>query len=90
MKKKICFSGSRDKIFNVKSIQLKLIFIFWLIFSSLFMYGQDQVVFEQLTTNDGLSNGTINSIFKDSRGFMWFCTDDGLNKYDGYKFTIYK
>jgi len=75
---------------NVKSIQLKLIFIFWLIFSSLFMYGQNQVVFEQLTTSDGLSNGTINSIFKDSRGFMWFCTDDGLNKYDGYSFSIYK
>jgi signal transduction histidine kinase/ligand-binding sensor domain-containing protein len=54
------------------------------------MYGQDQVVFEQLTTNDGLSNGTIQSIFKDSRGFMWFCTDDGLNKYDGYRFSIYK
>lgn len=75
---------------NVKSLQLKLIFIFWLIFSSLFMYGQNQVVFEQLTTNDGLSNGTINSIYHDSRGFMWFCTDDGLNKYDGYSFSIYK
>jgi signal transduction histidine kinase/ligand-binding sensor domain-containing protein len=54
------------------------------------MSGQENVVFEELTTKDGLSNGTINSIFQDSKGFMWFCTDDGLNRYDGYSFKIYK
>lgn len=77
-------------MFKAKSIHLKVIFIFCLVFFSSFIYGQDHVVFEQLTTKDGLSNGTINSIFKDSRGFMWFCTDDGLNRYDGYNFKIYK
>jgi len=77
-------------LLNVKLLKLKSIFTFWLVFFSLFIYGQNPIVFEQLSTNDGLSNGTVNSVFKDSQGFMWFCTDDGLNRYDGYKFTVYK
>ena len=38
----------------------------------------------------GLSNSTIESIFQDSRGFIWFATRDGLNRYDGYQVTIFK
>ena len=46
--------------------------------------------FRHLTTSDGLSQGHVSAIVKDSKGFMWFATDEGLNKYDGYNFTIYK
>lgn len=46
--------------------------------------------FEHLGTTQGLSQGNVISIFQDSRGFMWFGTKDGLNKYDGYSFTVYK
>lgn len=46
--------------------------------------------FKQITNENGLSNTTINCIFQDSRGFMWFGTRDGLNRYDGIKVTIYK
>ena len=46
--------------------------------------------FKRLTTSDGLSQGHVSAILKDSRGFMWFATDEGLNKYDGYRFTVYK
>jgi signal transduction histidine kinase/ligand-binding sensor domain-containing protein/DNA-binding response OmpR family regulator len=46
--------------------------------------------FRHLTTNQGLSQSHINAILKDKKGFMWFGTEDGLNKYDGYKFTQYK
>lgn len=51
---------------------------------------KQQVKFEHIGTNDGLSQSNVISIFQDSRGFMWFGTRDGLNKYDGYKFTVYK
>lgn len=44
----------------------------------------------RLTTDDGLSQSFVFCILKDSRGFMWFGTKDGLNKYDGYKFTVYR
>src|SRR5687768_2953602 len=37
-----------------------------------------------------LSNNTVNTIFKDKYGFMWFGTDDGLNRYDGYGFKVFR
>jgi ligand-binding sensor domain-containing protein/signal transduction histidine kinase len=39
------------------------------------------------TTADGLAHNTVNRIVKDSRGFLWFCTADGLSRFDGYVFT---
>jgi len=43
-----------------------------------------------LTSDDGLSNIRINSILQDRRGFMWIATEDGLNRYDGNTFVVYK
>src|SRR5215813_766138 len=39
------------------------------------------------TTVDGLAHNTINKIVRDSRGILWFCTGDGLSRFDGYTFT---
>jgi ligand-binding sensor domain-containing protein/signal transduction histidine kinase len=38
------------------------------------------------TTADGLAHNAVNRIVRDSRGFLWFCTDDGLSRFDGYTF----
>lgn len=46
--------------------------------------------FKRINTNDGLSQGHVSAILKDRKGFMWFATDEGINKYDGYRFTVYK
>src|SRR5271165_37142 len=46
--------------------------------------------FTHLTIDDGLSNNRINWILQDRRGFMWFATEDGLNRYDGNAFVVYK
>ena len=45
--------------------------------------------FEHISTETGLSQSDVNCIHQDNLGFMWFGTHDGLNKYDGYKFTVY-
>jgi signal transduction histidine kinase/ligand-binding sensor domain-containing protein len=45
--------------------------------------------FSHLTTGDGLSNNTVHCVLQDSKGFLWFGTDDGLNMYDGYNFKIF-
>ncbi|MGH7599780.1 MAG: two-component regulator propeller domain-containing protein, partial [bacterium] len=45
---------------------------------------------ERLTIADGLSNNEVHCIFQDSRGFLWFGTLDGLNRYDGYTFKVFK
>lgn len=46
--------------------------------------------FKHLTTEQGLSASTITCIKKDRHGYMWFGTYDGLNKFDGYEFQIYR
>jgi len=46
--------------------------------------------FTHLTTNDGLSQGYVTAILQDRRGFMWFATRDGLNRYDGNAFVVFK
>lgn len=45
---------------------------------------------QQFSSEEGLSQNTINIIFQDSRGLMWFGTQNGLNKFDGLSFTIFK
>jgi ligand-binding sensor domain-containing protein/methyl-accepting chemotaxis protein len=46
--------------------------------------------FEQISTDQGLSTGTVNCVFKDKSGFIWIGTIDGLNLYDGYSIKIFK
>lgn len=74
------------------SLKLRLsCFILAIQFFSLWSYAQtDNKKFTRLTTSEGLSQNSVFAILKDYKGFMWFATDEGLNKYDGYKFTIYK
>lgn len=49
----------------------------------------DRVKFSFLTIKDGLSQSSIKCIHQDLDGYLWFGTADGLNKFDGYEFTIY-
>ena len=53
-------------------------------------FAQQDVQFTHLTNVNGLSQSTVQVILKDKYGFMWYGTQDGLNRYDGYKFTIYR
>ncbi|MFQ6608613.1 MAG: two-component regulator propeller domain-containing protein, partial [Fidelibacterota bacterium] len=48
-------------------------------------YAQPQTLkFDRLSIDEGLSNSYVTCILQDIKGFMWFGTQDGLNKYDGY------
>jgi ligand-binding sensor domain-containing protein/signal transduction histidine kinase len=50
---------------------------------------QSDASFQRITINDGLSLSSVYCIYQDRVGYMWFATEDGLNKYDGTNFTIY-
>lgn len=50
----------------------------------------EYIRFEQISLEEGLSQSVVNAILQDSQGFLWVGTDDGLNRYDGYNFKIYK
>lgn len=49
-----------------------------------------QVYFKHLTGDNGLSQNFVSCILQDQKGFMWFGTKDGLNRYDGYAFVVYQ
>lgn len=49
-----------------------------------------RIRFENYTTEDGLSNNSVRCILQDRRGFIWFGTSDGLNRYDGREFKIFR
>ena len=70
----------------------KFLLVFLFLVSTLYRVGAQipSYVFHSLSIKDGLSEATVRSIMEDRKGFMWFGTEDGLNKYDGYDFTVYK
>jgi len=50
----------------------------------------NKYIFENLGIANGLSQSTVNGILQDKKGFIWISTQDGLNRYDGYNFKIYR
>jgi signal transduction histidine kinase/ligand-binding sensor domain-containing protein len=48
------------------------------------------IKFRQYSLEDGLSQSTVTAILEDRQGFYWFGTQDGLNKFDGYSFTVFR
>jgi ligand-binding sensor domain-containing protein len=46
--------------------------------------------FTRLSTEDGLSQTRVTQIVQDDQGFIWFASEYGLNRYDGYKFKVFK
>ena len=70
---------------------MKKLFLFLSFFISIPINSQNyDIRFEKITKNDGLSNMMIYDICQDSIGFLWFATDQGLNRYDGYNIKVYK
>ena len=49
-----------------------------------------EIVFNHLTVEYGLSSNKVNTVIQDRTGFIWFGTEDGLNRYDGYNFKIFR
>ena len=46
--------------------------------------------FKNITIEDGLSQSTVETIYQDSKGYIWIGTNDGLDRYNGYEFKHYK
>ena len=93
---------STDKLYMISSkgpfINLSGYFLFYLFvsflgltLSSLTAFPQvSKPVFDHITTDNGLSNNTVFCILRDKYGLVWFGTEDGLNKYNGYRVKVYK
>lgn len=72
----------------MRPTRISVLLVYFFLFTSFLAIGTKR--FSQLTIRDGLSQSSIKSIFQDSKGFMWFGSADGLNRYDGYKLIVYR
>ena len=57
---------------------------------SKFAHAQSLIEFEHLTTANGLSSNIVTSVLQDKQGFLWVGTENGLNRYDGYEFQVFR
>src|SRR5215475_10437964 len=62
--------------------------LIWLLFTPNPIHAE-QLPIKTYTTSDGLVRDNVNRIVRDSHGFLWFCTEEGLSRFDGYRFTNY-
>ena len=65
------------------------VFLLLICLSANFVFSQE-LRFNHITTENGLSQTSAQCVFEDSKGFIWIGTQDGLNRYDGYGITIFK
>ena len=71
-------------------MRLKIL-ILWVLITPFCLFAQvESFQFSNLSVRDGLSQNTVIRILQDSKNYMWFCTRDGLNRYDGTSFKVYR
>lgn len=79
------------KVILFKKNLVPIFYLIALVLAPLAVFGQESNAnFTLYNREHGLSNTAIFSIAQDSRGLLWFATVEGLNKFDGYNFVVYK
>ncbi|WP_175403975.1 hybrid sensor histidine kinase/response regulator transcription factor [Mucilaginibacter sp. PPCGB 2223] len=78
------------KVYSLRRIfqVLAILPLFWIAFGAHAV--AQQIKFTNLSTKDGMSSNSVNSIVKDKFGLIWIATLDGLNRYDGKDFKVYR
>lgn len=67
---------------------MKRVLVVILVFFNFLIFSQE-LSFDQYSTHNGLPSNQVYNMFQDANGLMWFATDRGIAKYDGYEFTLY-
>ena len=74
---------------SFNTIKHSIIFVLLFFISFIAVSQRDIIEFERISIEQGLSQSTIFCILQDHKGYMWFGTEDGLNRYDGYDFKVF-
>ncbi len=75
---------------NTNSVKILFALFLAVIFYGNIQASNEEIYFGSLSTESGLSQLSVSCIFQDSKGFLWFGTRDGLNRYDGYNFEVFR
>ncbi|MCP5106692.1 MAG: SpoIIE family protein phosphatase [bacterium] len=76
---------------NIKTTSMLLVPLMLLVlFPAGLEADTEKITFDHISLEQGLSQVSVSCILQDNKGFMWFGTQDGLNKYDGYHITVYR
>ena len=76
-------------IYLVLHLCLTVLFLSLLIVAKAAVAGQDNIRFQRYTQQQGLSQQAVMAVMQDRSGFMWFATQEGLNRFDGYQFRVF-
>lgn len=74
----------------VRKLLLLFVLFFLIMSGSRVLAGEKVFSARQFTISDGLSSNSIMAVYQDSKGFLWVGTQDGLNRYDGRKFEVFR
>lgn len=77
----------REPVLNYSARNIIIIF---LLSAACITAQMDRYKFQRISIQEGLSQSTVNCILQDNFGFLWIGTQDGLNRYDGYSFNVYR
>ncbi|MBN2893420.1 MAG: SpoIIE family protein phosphatase [Bacteroidales bacterium] len=76
---------------NQIRIRVNVAFLFFFIMFPILAYSQNQIIqFKNHTIDNGLSQSVVKAVYVDENGVAWIGTDDGLNRYDGYSYQVFK
>jgi signal transduction histidine kinase/ligand-binding sensor domain-containing protein/CheY-like chemotaxis protein len=87
MRKKTCKLSSLVRIF---SLTLYIIVSWIFLNPARYLYSHANAQIEHISLEEGLSQSSVYCILQESKGFLWFATEEGLDRYDGYDFKVYK
>jgi diguanylate cyclase (GGDEF)-like protein len=88
-------SGKNNYKVDIMASKIKLIrrclllFVFFVAPSIQVQASQENIRFQRMKLEQGLSQEYVQSAYQDKDGFMWFGTQEGLNRYDGYQFKVF-
>ncbi|UCH98028.1 MAG: histidine kinase, partial [Candidatus Aminicenantes bacterium] len=79
-----------SRLLCIFSLTVFIIVSWILVNPSLYLYSRGSAQIEHISLEQGLSQSSVYCILQGSNGFLWFATEEGLNRYDGYNFKVYK
>lgn len=73
-----------------KALPILFTFLYLFFAQACYLYAQNQLVFKNINVDNGLSQNTVMSVLQDKKGFIWVATFDGLSRFNGLEFKVFK